>query len=170
MKLSIIVAMNKDRIIGKNGKLPWYYPEDLAWFKEKTSGSTVIMGRKTWESIGENPLPNRNNLIVSSTLYEDGDYEILDSGKLLGFCRDIPDALDFLKFFDLRRAWFIGGARIYIEALECAEEMWITQIPDIVEQDDGCTYFPEFKQENWCLEEKSRLSGKLEVFYYERKA
>ena len=67
MKLSIIVAMNKDRVIGKDGKIPWNYPEDMRWFKEKTMGSTVIMGRKTFESLHYTSLPGRNNIIVSKT-------------------------------------------------------------------------------------------------------
>jgi dihydrofolate reductase len=145
MKLSIIVAMNKDRVIGKDGKIPWSYPEDMRWFREKTMGSTVIMGRKTWESIGSRPLPYRNNIIVSKTL-EPTSYRIENNGKVTAFVYSISGAIGFMHFLELERGWFIGGAGIYKDALDIATELWITQIPDKIEG-ENLTYFPKIGAE-----------------------
>jgi dihydrofolate reductase len=173
MKLSIIVAMNKDRVIGKNGKMPWHYPGDLRWFKEKTMGSTVIMGRKTWESIGGKPLPGRNNIVVSSRLCPTGDrwgglnldqwfaiyrcYDRIKNGKIptvgiltdnhfLSFVPDLNEAMGICSLMSVLDAWFIGGAQIYAEALGLADEMFITHVYDQVEG-NNLTYFPEFGPE-----------------------
>lgn len=69
MKLSIIVAMTKNHVIGKNNQMPWHLPADLAWFRQNTGGKPIIMGRKTFESIGR-PLPNRTNIVLSRSPYE----------------------------------------------------------------------------------------------------
>lgn len=166
MHLSIIVAMTNDRVIGQNGKIPWHYPEDMRWFKERTMGSTVIMGRKTWESLNYKPLDGRNNIVVSQSLLREellndplrmdmvnrGEkffiYCIMDNGKIFGWAPDIERALDLIRFIDLKHAWFIGGERIYKEALDLAQTMFITRVPNKV-TGDNLTYFPKYDERNW---------------------
>lgn len=162
MKLSIIVAMNKDRVIGKDGKIPWHYPEDMRWFKEKTVGSTVIMGRKTWESLGSRPLPDRNNIIVSKTL--ELGYEIETSGKVTAFVYSISGAIGFMHFLELKSGWFIGGAGIYKDALSIADRLLITQVPDII-TGDNLVHFPE-RTDEW-MQKKFYNTDTPDLYMYE---
>lgn len=118
---AVIVAMSPDRVIGINNTLPWCYPKDLRRFKELTENSTVIMGRRTWESIGRKPLFNRRNIVIASK-------------KCPGVetYRDIAEAL----LYSMQdRVWFIGGAGIYKEAMEHCYCNFIdlTLVPDRVE-------------------------------------
>ena len=84
--IEIIVAMGSNRVIGKEGKMPWHIPEELQSFKTITTGSNVIMGRKTFESLGNKPLPKRENLIISSTLKSSENYIVFESlEKALGY-------------------------------------------------------------------------------------
>ncbi|MCK9408603.1 MAG: dihydrofolate reductase [Bacteroidetes bacterium] len=131
MKLTIIAAMNAKRVIGNNGEIPWSIPEDLHRFKQLTVGHTVLMGRKTFVSIGK-PLPERRNIVLtrSGRLMPGAEYAIsIDSAlKLL-----LPD----------ESAFIIGGGEIFRQLLERADELLLT----IVENDDeGDTFFPPYTQ------------------------
>ncbi len=112
------MAMNKDRIIGKDGALPWHYSEDLKRFKRKTIHSTIIMGRKTWESIGSKPLPARRNIVISTNPV--ADVEAYTSVK---------KAIDHVN----DDIWIIGGGQIYNCALAFCDAVDVTWIPDEVE-------------------------------------
>ncbi len=133
--ITIITAMTKDRVIGKDGRLPWNIPEDLAHFKRVTDGNTVVMGRKTFESIG-GPLPNRNNIIVSTTMENSLDYEV---------CADVRHALLLGKTYG-KEVFVIGGRGIFRDALPDADRMIISYIKKNYE---GNTRFPEWDKEEW---------------------
>ena len=136
MKLIIIAALNKKRVIGKNGKTPWHIPEDLQRFKQLTTHRTVLMGRKTFESIGKpalagKPLPNRRNVVVSRNEKISNYIEIFSS---------IESALSHLQ--QEEKVYVIGGGEIFQQTLDRADEMLLT----IVENDeDGDVFFPEYK-------------------------
>ena len=129
MKLIIIAAIARNRVIGKNGKLPWHIPEDLARFKQLTTNHTVIMGRRTFDSI-DNPLPNRTNIVITSRVING-----VKSYPSLDF------ALQALK--NEKEVFVIGGARLFADALRLADELRLTLVDREV---DGDTYFPPYQE------------------------
>jgi len=136
----ILVAVSPEGIIGKNNTIPWHYSADLKRFKRLTTGNTVIMGRKTWESLPIKPLPNRRNIVITRSSIEEID------------CfQSIDDALQTCE----GDVWFIGGAGIYEEAMEKADLIDMTLVPDNITGDD-CIYFPEIGNE-WKEGENNRL-------------
>ncbi|MAG91893.1 type 3 dihydrofolate reductase [Candidatus Woesearchaeota archaeon] len=143
--ISLIAAMGRNRVIGKDNSLPWKLPEDMKRFKELTSGKTVIMGRKTFESIGR-PLPNRKNIIIT----RDQNY------KAEG-CIVVHSVEDALKNADNNEVMVIGGAQIYDLFLSKANKMYLTLIDHDFE---GDAYFPEYNKDEW--KEVSREEGKSE--------
>jgi len=135
MIISLIAAMDKNRVIGNKGKLPWTLPADLKYFKDNTKRKPIIMGRKTFESIGR-PLPDRVNIIVT----RDEDY------KKEG-CTVVHSAEEAIKAAgDVAEVMVIGGSQIYKEFLPLANRIHLTKVDAEV---DGDTYFPEFKIEEW---------------------
>jgi dihydrofolate reductase len=145
----ILVAVSPEGIIGKNNSIPWHYSADLKRFKRLTTGNTVIMGRKTWESLSIKPLPNRRNIVITRSSIEEID------------CfRSIDDALQTCE----GDVWFIGGAGIYEEAMKKADLIDMTLVPDNI-TGKNCIYFPkigdEWKEgENNRLEEDPKLGHK----------
>ena len=127
--LSIIAAVSRNGVIGKDGMIPWNIPEDLAFFKKLTAGTTVVMGRKTFESIGR-PLPGRENIIISSTKRFYGDN-----------CTTAENFDDALKKSRGKDIFVCGGYSVYKEALRYAERLYITEIEASF---DGDTFFPYF--------------------------
>lgn len=138
MILSIIVAMAKDQVIGLNNQMPWHLPADLAWFKNNTVNKPIIMGRKTYQSIGR-PLPNRHNIIISRTP------QISDNPSV-SWVTSLPSALDIVQ--DCPEVFIIGGGNIYQQALPLVKRLYLTQI-DISPKGD--TYFPDYQREQWQL-------------------
>jgi dihydrofolate reductase len=115
----IIVAVSRNGVIGKDNRIPWHYPADLKRFKRLTQGHTVIMGRLTYESIGK-PLPNRRNVVIGRTAPEGVEtFSSLDAA-LASTSGDV---------------WFIGGERIFREAMPLADTIDVTYVPDVVEGD-----------------------------------
>ncbi len=133
--ISIIAAIGKNRELGKDNKLLWSLPEDMKRFREKTRNHPVIMGRKTFESIGR-PLPNRLNIVVT----RDRSYTI--PGAEIFY--SLEDALDFAKNKDKQEIFIIGGGQIYAEALSYADKLYLT----IVDSDfpEADTFFPEYPE------------------------
>ncbi|HXF99279.1 MAG TPA: dihydrofolate reductase [Bacteroidota bacterium] len=128
MTLAIIAAIGKNRVIGKAGKLPWHISDDLKRFKRLTMGNTVLMGRKTFESLGK-PLPGRRNVVVTSrTIPGIETYKSLDA------------ALAALA--DQERVFVIGGAQIYAQVLERADELYLTFVDGEYE---GDVFFPPYE-------------------------
>ena len=128
MSVRAIVAMTPSRVIGQGGKMPWHYPEDMRWFKQTTMGNAVLMGRKTFESIGK-PLPGRLNFVVSRTASFQGVEMIRD---LIGFQLDRFD----------RDVYVIGGAEVYRTLLPITAELIVTHV---LKEHLGDTFFPEYE-------------------------
>ena len=127
MKLIIIAAVAENGCIGRLGNIPWYFPEDFKHFKSVTMGHTIVMGRKTFESIGSEPLPGRKNVVLGSVF----------SAPLH---KDVVPINKFEDILKLRGDVYIcGGSRLYKEALPIADEMIITHISGEYE---GDTFFP----------------------------
>lgn len=151
--LSIITAMDKNRLIGKDNGLPWHLPEDLAFFKQHTLNKPIIMGRKTFESIGR-PLPGRTNIIVSrSSDYKVDGCVVLDSIEaVLEYCKNDAEIM------------LIGGASLYQQWLPYAHQMYITLIEGEFE---GDAWFPEYAIDEWHNEwQESFQSEKNPGLYY----
>jgi dihydrofolate reductase len=128
VKLALIAAIARNRVIGRDGKIPWHIPEDLKRFKRLTTGHSVVMGRKTWESLGK-PLSNRRNIVITST-------------PIPGIeCYESVDAA-FTALKDQERVFVIGGAQVYAELLDKADELYVTFVDQEVE---GDAHFPPFE-------------------------
>lgn len=125
-----IVAMARNRVIGREGKMPWHLPEDLRWFKEKTLGGALLMGRKTYESIGR-PLPGRVTYVISRTATFPGTRTIRDLATY-----------DFEKIE--RPIFVVGGGEIYRELLPRCAEVLVTQLH---REETGDAWMPEFEEE-----------------------
>lgn len=128
--LSAIVAMSSNRVIGRNGTLPWHFPEDLKFFKRTTLGHPILMGRATFESIGR-PLPGRQNIVLSSTLAPTEGITII---------RDLADLLAVCTVTD--KVFVIGGARLYEALLPQCSELFLTYIN---EPHEGDVFLPPFE-------------------------
>lgn len=133
--LSIITAMDNNRLIGKNNALPWHLPEDLAFFKKTTLNKPIIMGRKTFESIGR-PLPGRANIIISRNKdYSVDGCVVLDGiDSVLNYCKNDAEIM------------LIGGASLYEQWLAHAQQMYITRIDAEFE---GDAWFPDYHPDTW---------------------
>ncbi|MEQ8408895.1 MAG: dihydrofolate reductase [Gammaproteobacteria bacterium] len=141
LKISLIWAMSENRVIGRNNSLPWHLPEDLKYFKRTTMGCSIIMGRKTWESIGR-LLPGRTNIIVTrNTDYEVEGARVVESVEA---AIKLAESIAYIDGSD--EAFVIGGAEIYKHALPLADRLHITRVHAEV---DGDTYFAEFDESEW---------------------
>ncbi|MFQ1689413.1 type 3 dihydrofolate reductase [Aeromonas veronii] len=137
MKISMIAAMAHDRVIGKDNQMPWHLPADLAHFKRVTLGKPVLMGRKTFESIGR-PLPGRRNLVISRNPgYQAEGIEVVGS---------VEAALALLAGSSVEELMVIGGGHLYAEMLPSADCLYLTRIDLAVE---GDTRFPAFDDGQW---------------------
>jgi dihydrofolate reductase len=133
-KIIIIVALAENRVIGDKNKLPWHIPEDLKRFKAITEGHTVIMGRKTFESIGR-PLSDRFNIVLSSKM----------QSNAVKVARSLEDAFDAVPY-DETQVFIIGGGQVYEEALQMADLMFLTIVAGNYK---GDAYFPDFDEDDW---------------------
>lgn len=143
MEIILIAAVSKDKVIGKQGGIPWKIKEDLSFFKEKTLNSPIIMGRATYNSIGR-PLPNRLNIVMTrSAKNTEGVTEVTSVEKAI-------EAASINR--DSSRVYIIGGQNIYKEFLPIAHRMIITEVDLYIK--DGDTFFPEWNISEW--KEQSR--------------
>ena len=133
----MIAAMGKNRVIGFNNKMPWHLPADLQWFKKTTFGSPIIMGRKTYDSIGF-PLPGRLNIILS----RNKDLKI----KGCSVVNSMDAALKLAREVDKDEVFITGGAHLYNKFLVDANRLYLTLIDETF---DGDTYFPDYTQYEW---------------------
>ena len=151
--LSIIAAVAKNGVIGNKGKLPWHLSEDLKHFKEITMGHPIIMGRKTFQSIGH-PLPGRENIVLSS----DEDFQAEGITVIHSFAEEIE------KYSD-QKSFVIGGEKVYQLSLPLVDRLYLT----LIDRDfEGDTYFPEIdweKQFKIVEESPRQLSAKEEIPY-----
>jgi len=153
--MTVIAAMAGNRVIGKDNAIPWRVSEDLLHFKRTTTGGVLIMGRKTFESIGCRPLPNRPHVIVSRSLPETAGVDV---------CRTFEAALE--KAGSYRKPVFsAGGAEIYRQSIPHADRMYLSRI-----RGDYCgdTYFPEFDEREWRLT-KEEERAEFTLCVYERR-
>jgi len=132
--------MDSNRLIGSDNALPWHLPADLAFFKRTTMGKPILMGRKTWESIGR-PLPGRQNIVITrnpgfSATGCDIAHSIDDA---LGLCTDAEEAM------------LIGGASLYRQTIERASKLYITRVHG---QFEGDAWFPEFSTDSWIVQSR----------------
>ena len=165
-KLSLIVATANNRIIGKDNDMPWHLPADLSYFKKTTLGKPIVMGRKTYESIGR-PLPGRRNIVISRDAnYQATGIEAVTSvADALALITDVEEVVDEIMV--------IGGGAIYAHCLPSATRLYITHIDADI---DGDTQFPEYDLENdWQKIESSQQGADeknayaLDFCIYERK-
>jgi dihydrofolate reductase len=140
-RISLIAAMTKNRVIGRSGGMPWHLPADLIYFKKTTLGKPVIMGRKTFESIGR-PLPKRRNIVISRQSLTLPGCEVFHS---------IEAAIDAVDGAD--EAMIIGGGHLYQQALPMAQRLYLTLIDVELE---GDTFFPLWLPDQWQVVSKSQ--------------
>lgn len=144
VKLSLIVAMAENHVIGVNNEIPWYIPEDLKYFKSVTIGKPCIMGRKTFESILNHlgkPLPGRTSVVVSKSGFSHEGAVVVET---------IEDAIAQAKVIAINdganEVMVIGGAQIYAQTLALADRLYLTKIH---EKYDGDAHFPDFEEQDW---------------------
>ena len=135
MKISLILAMGRNRVIGRDEQLPWHMPADLAHFKATTLGKPILMGRKTWESIGK-ALPGRLNIVLTGQAGYDADGATV--------VNSIDDAISLCGSAD--ELMVIGGAGVYQAFLPSAQKIYQTLIDEDFE---GDTFFPELDEQEW---------------------
>ncbi len=159
MQTIIIVAMTPDRLIGKGGALPWHEPEDLKHFKQTTMGHAIIMGRKTFDSI-KRPLPGRRNIVITR-----GKEVGAAHSTTLDVVHSLDEAIELCRSRGEEKAFIVGGAQIYEQALSIADEMIITFIekPGLT----GDTYFPQWPAADWEAIPETR-EGPLHIVRYHR--
>ncbi|MDH3376336.1 MAG: dihydrofolate reductase [Gammaproteobacteria bacterium] len=144
-----IVAMSEDRVIGLNGGLPWHYSADLKRFKRRTLDATVIMGRRTWESIGCKPLPQRRNIVITRAGLTDVEsFTTVESA--LAKCKP--------------PIWFIGGAQLYAAGLPFCDIIDVTYVPDVITHPDAVR-FPEIDAGEWSSGPLVRYIDDLRLFW-----
>lgn len=138
MKIFAIVAHDESMGIGKDGQLPWYEPEDLKRFARLTKGHSVLMGRKTWESLPKKPLPLRTNIVCSRYA------EFLQLPKGVLKFEDAEEAiLSLKKKSDENILWVIGGAEIYKTTIDLWDKLYVTKIPRTHDCD---VFFPDYSK------------------------
>lgn len=135
MRVSIIVAMARNRVIGRDNTMPWHLPAELKYFKRVTMGKPIIMGRKTFESIGR-PLPGRLNIVVT----RDRDYALAGVTVAHGLQEAVAAA------GDAEEVVIIGGAELYRKALPTADRLYLTEVET---EPQGDTWFPTIREDDW---------------------
>tara|TARA_B100000287_G_scaffold291163_1_gene274538 strand:+ start:246 stop:740 length:495 start_codon:yes stop_codon:yes gene_type:complete len=144
MEISLIAAFDKNQAIGKNGDLPWHLSSDLKHFKNITTGNTIVMGRKTFDSIGR-ALPNRKNIVLTRNLkwQFEGVVTINNVNEIFEICENDSEI------------FVIGGAEIYNAFLDIATKMILSYVETEVKDADA--FFPKFKSENWKIMDESEI-------------
>jgi dihydrofolate reductase len=140
MIISLIAAVSKNNVIGKNNDLPWHLPDDMKYFMQTTKQHHVIMGRKNYESIPEKfrPLPNRTNIVVTRQQNYNAPNCIV--------VHALDDAIAIARENNEQEVFIIGGAEIYNQGFPVTSRMYLTEINAAI---DGDTYFPEFDPKDW---------------------
>ncbi|GEM65022.1 dihydrofolate reductase [Sphingobacterium faecium NBRC 15299] len=153
LKITLIVAATENNVIGKGNKMPWHLPNDLKYFKKNTLEHSVVMGRKTFESLGK-PLPDRRNIILTRDMIAKSDeVDIANSfQEVLNYCRDE------------REIFIIGGGEIFKQTLPFADKVLLTRLQTTIE---GDAYFPDLPAQEWELEsEEKHVKDEKHAFDY----
>lgn len=149
--IGLIVAYTKNRVIGRDGQIPWKIKGEQKRFRELTTGNVVIMGRRSYEEIGR-PLPNRYTIVVSNTQKFEAEN-----------CTTVGSLEEAIRIADKEKNIYIsGGAGLYKEAIDIVDKMFITEIDAVVE---GDTYFPEFREEDFSKETECHVDGEMPYDY-----
>lgn len=138
MKISLIAALANNNVIGQDNDLVWRLPDDFKRFKRITSGHFILMGRKTFESLGT-PLPNRTHIVIT----RNKNYQVPEGHYVF---ESVEKAFIFCQKMEVSQLYIIGGGEIYKQTLPLADELLLTQVDATPE---GDTFFPEFNKENW---------------------
>ncbi|WP_425639229.1 dihydrofolate reductase [Algoriphagus yeomjeoni] len=138
MKISLIAALATNNVIGKENGLVWRLPDDFRRFKRLTSDHFILMGRKTFESLGK-PLPHRTHIVIT----RNKDYKVPEGHYVF---ENVEKAFVFCQKRDIEHLYVIGGGEIYRQTLPMADELVLTEVEA---SPDGDTHFPEFNKENW---------------------
>ena len=144
--LALMVAMAENRVIGSRNDLPWHLPKDFQRFKDCTKGHNIIMGRKTFESLGGKPLPQRTNIVITRQEHYYSPSSI--------FVGSLEEALQYAGQTQDPEPFVIGGGEIYRQALPYAHRIYLTIVHTRL---DGDTYFPEFDSEQWQVTEETPM-------------
>ena len=136
--IALIVAVAENGVIGRDGTLPWRIPEDMKWFKARTEGRPLIMGRKTWESLPKRPLPGRTNIVVTRNQSYRADGAVV--------VRSLDAAIDVAIGEASEEIMVIGGAELYRAALPLAGRIYLTRVHAAIE---GDTYLPAIDRDDW---------------------
>jgi dihydrofolate reductase len=159
MEIIIIAAVAKNGIIGSNGKIPWHSKEDFIQFKKVTTGYPVVMGRKTFESLGK-PLKERLNIIIT----RNADYKCGCQG--VAMFHDVKSAIEYCRNeIRAEKIFIIGGGEIYRDSISLADTLRISRM-DL--EPDGDVAFPEIDAESWMLESQEEFPG-FQLAVYKRK-
>lgn len=151
-KITLIAAYARNNCIGINNTMPWYLPEDFAFFRAYTTGKPVVMGRKTWESLPKKPLSGRRNIVIT----RQADYAAQGAETVSG----LHDALALCA--DAEEIVIMGGAQIYTEALPAATDLRITEIDLNVE---GDAFFPEINSDEWQVNREGKHTAENGLVY-----
>jgi len=146
-----IAAMSLNRVIGAGNKIPWHLPEDFEWFKQLTTGNVVVMGRKTFESIGR-PLPNRETIILSRSQFT------------YPGVRTVSDLSQIDLEQETREVFICGGAQVYAQAMHLCSDLYMTLVKREVE---GDAFFPAF-EDQFALAEEIRDTPDFKILHYTR--
>jgi dihydrofolate reductase len=138
MTISLVVAAANNNTIGKDGKMPWHLSNDMKYFKNITWGMPVIMGRKTFESLGK-PLPGRKNILITRQ-------DLKTEG--VAVVKNFDDALFVARDTDAKEVFVIGGGEIYRLAFEKSKRIYLTRVKG---EPEGDTFFPELDRKEWYL-------------------
>lgn len=144
--IALIVACAKNRVIGKDGSIPWKIPEELRYFHDVTMGGAVIMGRKTYESIGR-PLQGRLNIVISRS-------KVIEDENVI----TVPSAEEALKAAEGKEVFICGGQSVYEEMLPLADRLYITEVEL---EPEGDAFFPEFDEGEYDLISEKRVGGEV---------
>lgn len=153
--IKILVACDENRVIGKDNQLIWHLPADLKRFKSLTTGHVILMGRKTYESIGK-PLPNRTTIVIT----RQADFQA--EGTITA--HSVEEAILKAKSLSREDIFIVGGAEIYTVSMALADQILLTQLHDIFE---GDAFFPEISPETWEIVDRERgLTDEKNPFQY----
>ena len=142
--ISFVVAMDQNRVIGSNNDMPWHLPNDLQHFKNITTGHTIVMGRKTFDSIGR-VLPNRKHIVLTRS-----EQSFPEEVEVV---RNTDEILQYAKDHEAEEIFIIGGGELFKQMMPYVDKMYITLIEESFE---GDVFFPEFDESEWELIEKEK--------------
>lgn len=152
-KITLIVAAAENNAIGKNNQMPWHLPNDFKYFKKSTIGHSIVMGRKTFDSIGK-PLPERRNIVLTKDLhYNNSEVDVANSiAEVLNYCRDE------------REVFIIGGAEIFKQTLPLAQKILLTRVHAEI---PGDTFFPDLLPTEWtCISKEEHHKDEKHAYDY----